>query len=159
MSKKKCSYCLRTLPSDMFEKSSNAKGDYARTECRTCTQEKRTNTKNQTPYSYLKLLFTQLKSSRRNSDIKWDIEVDYIYKLWDEQKGRCNLSGINMTWHRGGGSTDYACSIDRKDSNKDYVVGNIQLVCRTVNYMKSTLNDAQLYWWCKNIVEYKERNI
>ena len=85
--------------------------------------------------------------------------MDYIFKLWDIQKGKCNLSGVNMTWHRGGGSTDYACSIDRKDSDKGYVVGNIQLVCRTVNFMKSTLNDAQLYWWCKNIVEHKERNI
>jgi len=79
--------------------------------------------------------------------------------LWDKQECKCALSGINMTWHRGGGNTDYACSIDRKDSDKGYVVGNIQLVCRTVNFMKSTLNDAQLYWWCKNIVEHKERNI
>ena len=159
MSKKKCSHCLRTLPADMFEKGGNAKGKYYRTECRTCTQEKRTKAKNQTPYTYLKLLFTQLKSSRRNSEITWNLELDYIYKLWDEQKGCCALSGINMTWHRGGGQTDYSCSIDRKDSKKGYEVGNIQLVCSTVNYMKSTLNDAQLYWWCKNIVDYKERNI
>ena len=63
MAKKKCSYCLRTLPADMFEQGSNSKGDYARTECRTCTQEKRVKAKNQTPYTYLNLLFTQLKSS------------------------------------------------------------------------------------------------
>ena len=71
-SKKKCSYCLRALPSDMFEQGGNAKGEYLRSECRTCTQEKRTKAKNQTPYTYLNLLFTQLKSSRRKSNIEWE---------------------------------------------------------------------------------------
>lgn len=156
---KKCKSCKRTLPSEMFEKGENAKGIYFRSDCKTCNQEKRVTTKNQTPYSYLNKLFTQLKSSRRNSGIEWDIEIEYINSIWDKQEGKCALSGINMTWHRGGGKTDYACSIDRKDSDKGYVVGNIQLVCKTVNFMKSTLNDAQLYWWCKNIVEHKERNI
>ena len=73
--------CKRPWPTEMFEKRENAKGIYFRSDCKTCNQEKRVTTKNQTPYSYLNKLFTQLKSSRRNSGIEWDIEIEYINSI------------------------------------------------------------------------------
>ena len=66
---------------------------------------------------------------------------------------------MHMTWQKGNGSVHYSASIDRKNNDLGYIVGNIQLVCSMVNRMKHTLNDSELYWWAKNIVDYREKNL
>ena len=60
------------------------------------------------------------------------------------------LTGIKFGW---------IFLIDRKNNNLGYEVGNIQLVCSVVNKMKLTLSDSELYWWCKNIVNEREKNV
>ena len=161
MSKKKCSYCLRTLPADMFEQGSNTKGEYSRTECRTCTQEKRVKAKNQTPYTYLNLLYTQLKSSRRKSDIEWDIQLDYINKLWDKQEGKCALSGTKLTCEKVVGKyVKTNASIDRIIAGGEYNIENVQLVCRAVNSFRHDLTIKEFIQWCKRVAKngiYKEK--
>ena len=66
------------------------------------------------------------------------------------------ISGIFMTWHAGEGRQDLNASIDRKDPNKGYIIGNVQLVTQRVNTIKHTLGEGELYWWCKNIIHNKE---
>ena len=157
--KKKCSVCLRMLPAKDFSSGTNKKGDFERKICRTCNQKRREVSKSKSPEDYIRNLYTQLKSSRRDSGYNWDIEVDYLLGIWDAQKGRCALSGMYMTWQKGQGNINYSISIDRKNNNLGYEVGNIQLVCSVVNKMKLTLSDSELYWWCKNIVNEREKNV
>ena len=159
MTKKICSTCNRILPIEDFETSSNKKGTFTRAVCRTCNQGKREAHNSKTPYNYLTYLTTQLKSTRRDSGIEWEIDKDYIHKIWDKQKGKCNITGLNMTWSKGNGVIRYSASIDRMNSNVGYVIGNIQLVCSMINIMKNNLSDSELYWWSKAIVEHKEKHI
>jgi uncharacterized protein YeeX (DUF496 family) len=63
----------------------------------------------------------------------FDIDLDYVCELWDLQKGKCEVSGIPMT-HKFNDLK--AVSIDRIDSEKGHVRGNVQLVCQFVNYAK-----------------------
>jgi len=42
-------------------------------------------------------------------------------------------------------------SVDRIDSSKGYVTGNIQIVHKTVNYMKHTLTQADFLFFCESI--------
>ncbi len=88
--------------------------------------------------------------------MEWEITTGYLEELWDKQNGRCALSGVFMTWQSGEGRQDLNVSIDRKSPDKGYIIGNIQLVTQRVNIMKHILKDAELYWWCKNIVTNKE---
>jgi len=88
--------------------------------------------------------------------MEWEVELDYVRALWDLQEGKCALSGVHMTWQAGEGKQDFNVGIDRKDSNKGYIIGNIQLVAQRVNVMKHTLGESEFYWWCKTIVTKKE---
>jgi len=99
-------------------------------------------------------LFRSLKYSRKDFD--WEITCEYVETLWDKQEGKCALSGVFLTWQAGEGRQDFNVSIDRKDPNKGYIIGNIQLVSQRVNVMKHTLGDSEFYWWCKNITHNKE---
>lgn len=67
------------------------------------------------------------------------MERSLIRHLWDQQNGRCALSGRPMTWGRIEsdiqGDSDNL-SIDRIDSRRGYVSDNVHLVTARVNLMK-----------------------
>lgn len=68
---------------------------------------------------------------------------DYAFELLQMQQGRCKITGLQM--HLDGASTDpeLLCSLDRKDSAKGYVRGNLQIVCRFINQWKSNSDDSE----------------
>ena len=144
--KKTCITCQRELSNEKYTGKRNV--------CKRCTSFKRNEARNHTPESYLAVVFSKLKTARKN--MEWDISLAHIKKLWQKQRGRCALSGVFMTWQGGEGKQDLNASIDRKDPNKGYIIGNIQLVAQRVNIMKHTLGEGELYWWCKNIVTTNE---
>lgn len=83
-------------------------------------------------------------------DFKWD----YLKELWIRQEGRCSISNINMTFIMNNGRVSTNVSLDRKDSSKGYIKGNVQLVCMAVNQMKNDLKIKELLYFCYNILKY-----
>jgi hypothetical protein len=66
-----------------------------------------------------------------------------LHKLQKQQKHRCALTGLRFQY--GGSDNDEAFlpSPDRIDSSGHYVDGNIQIVCRFVNFWKGSTPDAR----------------
>lgn len=87
----------------------------------------------------------------------YDITVEYLKEIWDEQNGRCSYTGVEMIL-RGHSKLDfnplYIASVDRIDSNLGYVKDNIQWVCAPINYMKNNLSNEQVIEMCKIIQKY-----
>jgi hypothetical protein len=149
MANKICERCKKSLQKADFEKQ--------RTHCRQCVLAERNITKSSSPYKYLKNLWSHLKYSREKEEaMRFEITPEQLDELWDKQGGRCALSGVFMTWHKGGEKRNTNVSIDRIDPNIEYILTNIQLVCWRVNLIKHTMSEDELYWWCKNIVTHKE---
>ena len=106
-------------------------------------------------------LGTQIKTHTKKEKVKvdWDIELEDVLELWDKQEGKCALTGLFMTYHKdGSGKKDLNASIDRINPDIEYLVTNIQLVCSRANTLKHNLREDELYWWAKNIVEFKEND-
>jgi hypothetical protein len=57
-----------------------------------------------------------------------------------------------MTYLAGSGRTLTNISIDRIDSSKGYLRGNVQFVCDIVNRMKSSMTQEELLFWCRKIL-------
>jgi|TARA_R100001480_G_C4647491_1_gene170331 hypothetical protein len=144
--KKTCVTCQRELLQEEYTGKRNV--------CRRCTSFQRNAARNHSPESYLAVVFSKLKNARK--DMEWELDMDNIKNIWRKQNGKCALSGVFMTWHGGEGKQDFNVSIDRKDPNKGYIIGNVQLVTQRVNTMKHTLGESEFYWWCKNITHNKE---
>lgn len=96
--------------------------------------------------SYLRQKATQRK---KDGDV---VSLDALETLWFAQQGKCALTGWPMTMELGNGVVQTNCSIDRIDSNKGYVVGNVQLVCRIANVAKSSLTTSDFANLCKAVV-------
>lgn len=85
---------------------------------------------------------------------EYDITPSYIIKLIQSQDNRCLLSGIEFEWEYGK-NLPFQPSIDRIDSTKGYIKGNIQILCNCINQMKSNLTQSQFLSYVNDIYNHK----
>lgn len=67
----------------------------------------------------------------------------YVSDLLLEQQCLCALTGLNMQLDGEQEDSQMLCSLDRIDSDLHYEPGNLQLVCRFVNFWKSDQADDE----------------
>lgn len=79
------------------------------------------------PARWLKHL---LKSTRGRAKHPVEIDVAYLRNLWQEQDGKCAVSGLSLEFTA---NNVCAASIDRRDCSLGYVPGNVVLTCQWVN--------------------------
>ena len=100
------------------------------------------------------------KYAAKKRGLAFEIDIDKVMQIWEEQRGRCALSGVLMQAAKDGKGRrgkDLNVSLDRIDQEKGYLYSprNVQLVCLRVNFMKHTMEESDLFWWCQNIVDHK----
>tara|TARA_R110002124_G_scaffold75139_1_gene201601 strand:- start:2395 stop:3459 length:1065 start_codon:yes stop_codon:yes gene_type:complete len=66
-----------------------------------------------------------------------------IAALIEAQGRRCALSGLNLEFDGRETSVDFLPSVDRIDSEGHYAKGNLQIVCRFINYWKSARDNQE----------------
>lgn len=84
----------------------------------------------------------------RKKERDFNITVEYLREVWDSQKGKCKISGVEMEMPLGtvgfkSARPFFAGSLDRIDSSQGYVVGNIQFICVGLNYMKNSWDNEE----------------
>lgn len=85
------------------------------------------------------------------------ITLNDLQEQWDRQNGICPYSGISLvipTYKKYHNNPIYSASVDRIDSSKGYIPGNIQFVSACINYMKNTMSDKDTKYICKCIAEH-----
>ncbi len=98
--------------------------------------------------------FGKIKNHAKHRKIEFNISIDYMQKLWNDQSGKCKLSGVDLTYKLGKNHMGQTCSLDRIDSSKGYIEGNVQWVHKIVNFMKTTLQNEDFIDWCRKIVDF-----
>ena len=93
--------------------------------------------------------FSDQKSSAKIRKIEWNLDKDSTIKLIAEAK-YCAISGIRLS-HKI--NNRHAPSIDRINSSRGYVPGNIQIVSTIVNRMKNVLTSREFKEICKKVVQ------
>lgn len=91
--------------------------------------------------------------------IEFAVSIQYIWDLYEEQKGLCALSGLPIGFAKtrvGHAKGETTASLDRIDSSKGYVLGNVQWLHKWVNLMKSDFTHEELLFYCKAIVEHNK---
>lgn len=100
-----------------------------------------------------------IKNSSKKRKLLFSITPEYIWSIFIEQNKKCALSGIDLTFERNLGSRSslktQTASLDRIDSSKGYIEGNVQWVHKTINRLKMDLSDNEFIQYCKNIAKYQ----
>ncbi len=125
------------------------------TNCNTCNRSKansRYKSNSETIDGILKnrILNAKYTSKKRNIYFDKNLTIEYIKNIYNNQEGRCALSGEILEI---GEWKERTISIDRIDSSKGYEIDNIQLVCWIINHMKVNLDQNEFIDWCIKVSE------
>jgi hypothetical protein len=97
--------------------------------------------------------YVNLKNNAARRGIDFNVPIEYLWDTFQKQKGRCNLSGVELCFpHNQRQKRFRTASLDRIDSSKGYVIGNVQWVHKNINFMKLNLSDEDFIGWCKLVV-------
>ena len=106
-----------------------------------------------------KSLLNTYKKGAIKRNIEFLVDADYLTLLYNQQDQKCALSGQpliikdrykNLFKGR-------TASLDRIDSSKGYVEGNLQWVHKDLNRMKNAYSQEEFINWCKLITEYQNK--
>lgn len=93
-----------------------------------------------TPKIFVSKMLGAAKGRAKKHNLEFNIDKLYLNNLLESSRGKCSATNLNM-------STMYNCpfkaSLDRIDSNKGYVKGNVRIVTTIFNYMKQDYTDEQ----------------
>jgi hypothetical protein len=165
-----CKFCNEEKNSDKFQKY---KSEYTNEElydlkCYDCKNKEREYIKENKKYTveeFLKCLLADKKNAndtrnkKRNDDKfkEFNLTHEYLIELWNKQDGKCAYSGRNMIYNYSKKDYNYLnynpekVSVDRIDSSKGYIQGNIVLCCAMPNIMKMDLPYEEFKKWINDI--------
>ena len=83
--------------------------------------------------------FNEIKANAANRGITFNVTMNDLWAIYEQQNGKCALSGIDIGFAKMAKLPSTA-SLDRIDSSKDYSINNIQWVHKDINKMKMDLN-------------------
>lgn len=108
--------------------------------------EKITNIQNIPNYRW-----NQIKLSAMHN---FEITFEYAQKLFNEQNGYCNLTGIPLFFDRN--TKIRNASLDRINSNFGYIEGNVQWLDKNINIMKKNYDQEHFIELCKIVSRYSK---
>jgi hypothetical protein len=95
------------------------------------------------------------ENAKRN-DVPMEITIEYAWVLYQEQDGRCALTGLPIGF---GPSkklkNQTTASLDRIDASGWYTEGNVRWVHKVVNRMRWELPDDRFISLCRAVVEQR----
>jgi hypothetical protein len=96
--------------------------------------------------------FGQIKKGARTRCINFEINMEYLWKLFKKQKGLCALSGLPIKMPIRP-QDEQTASLDRIDSSLGYVEGNVQWLHKYINKMKLDHDQDFFIELCHSVVE------
>lgn len=103
--------------------------------------------------SYFKHIKNNLEKRKKVSQLEFNITPEYLEKLYEDQNHRCALSNLSLEIDKSKRAIDQNWSLDRIDSNKGYIEGNVQWVDKRINMMKQSFNQDEFIKMCIEVAK------
>lgn len=100
------------------------------------------------------IYWNNLKRGALSRNLEFDISIQYVWEMFLNQKRKCKLTGLDIHFTQDILTSPCGtASLDRIDSSKGYIRGNVQWVHKDVNRMKNNLSEDYFISLCKRISE------
>jgi hypothetical protein len=100
---------------------------------------------------------TFYKNLRRGAfrrGIDFNVSLEYLASLFDEQGGRCALTGETIGFGKLRVSVSTTASLDRIDSLRPYEEGNVQWVHKDINILKGSYDQDRFIQLCELVTDH-----
>lgn len=98
-------------------------------------------------------------SSAKDRNIEFNINIEYAWNLFLTQNRICVFSGEILNFASNSKTNDRTASLDRIDSTKGYIEGNLQWIHKDLQNMKGAMKDQLFIQWCDKIIKYRNQNV
>lgn len=137
---KQCNVCKQWCSLSEFNKNSKS-WDLLHCLCRSCASKwHKDKYENYEKVGSLAQVFQSAKRGARFRDLEFSITLSDLEALWEKQEGMCAYTRHPMSLTKGSSNK---VSIDRLDSARGYVIGNLVLCGVRVNLMKGPLSVSE----------------
>ena|ERR1035437_228002 len=101
---------------------------------------------------------SQIKHGAFIRGFEYSISKEYLWDLFLKQNRKCALTGLDIYFgiygnKKQNGGRNQTASLDRVDSTRGYVEGNVQWVHKDINNIKQDYSMKELLNYCKLIYE------
>lgn len=156
-----CTICSQEKEETEFLRDKSAKGGF-RNQCKSCLRERNKNDWDKRKESYNRAMrkyrstnkgaimtsLTAAKGRANKQGLPFDIDLEYVTNLFDEQKGLCAITGELMIPKSGRTSP----SLDKIDPSLGYVKGNVQWLTWRANCVKQDMTMEELRSFCSKVL-------
>jgi len=94
-------------------------------------------------------------ANKRNIPV--DLSIEEAWSVFEQQKGKCALTGLPIQFGRIRKHHETSASLDRIDSGKGYVVTNIQWVLKDINMLKNKYDNEYFIRLCNAVARTHPR--
>jgi deoxycytidylate deaminase len=106
------------------------------------------------PHSHFNAIFQN--AIKRNYE--FSVSIEYLLDLFISQDRKCKLTGMKLIFTDDKNPSltrsKTTASLDRIDSNKGYIEGNVQWVHKDINKMKNNHSTDKFIDYCQSVVNY-----
>lgn len=103
----------------------------------------------------LKSLYTIAKRGAKSRNLEFSLNRDELYDILVKQNFKCALTGLKLVI--GYKNKESTASIDRIDSSKGYIKGNIQWLHKYINIMKLDHSQKDFIKMCNLVTEWNNK--
>ena len=117
--------------------------------CKSCS-----NHDNNFKGKYHSIPYTWFNTKQRGGisrGYQWELTIEDVWELYQKQEGVCSLSGLPIGWSEKGLTA--TASIDRIDSSEGYILENVQLVHKDINFMKQQFDQDYFINLCRAVAD------
>lgn len=100
--------------------------------------------------------FVNISTQAKKRGKIFSVSRQYLWDLFVRQNNKCALSGVPIKFGRVYFKHETTASLDRIDSSKGYIEGNVQWVHKDVNRMKNDFKQSYFLEMCKHITQLLE---
>ena len=104
--------------------------------------------------------YSRIRREARNRKLKLDVSIEYMWELFIKQERKCALTGVPLFFADCDNNIHTAtASLDRINSDKGYIKGNIQWVHKAINHIKSNIPDEYFILICNLVSRTKHSRL
>ena len=101
-----------------------------------------------------KNLYNAYWHSANAKGLKFDLSLKYLWNLFEQQNRKCALSGLDIHFDiKSQKELNKTASLDRIDSTKGYIKGNVQWVHRIINRIKVDMPNDLFVYMCNQVTK------
>lgn len=111
-------------------------------------------------YSIFRPTLKTVKQRIKAKPKDFDLTVEYLKEIWDEQKGKCPFTGFDLELRTYASRRDFrdnplnikSASLDRIDNSKGYIQGNVRWVSVMFNFARNKFSDEEVVEFAQAVV-------